>query len=144
MSTKLIRQIKYAHAAELGAYLAYEGHSKAMNLNPGQKAYFHKIKMDELEHRKILEDLLKRFKTKPSKTLNLAFSIIGRVLGVLSRITGYYLPMKVAGFMEKLGTDGYVGMAKIALEKLDVGLYNVFMDMAEVESTHEEWFKRQT
>lgn len=139
--SKLIRMLKFAHAAEIAAYHAYEGHWRSVS-NQAEREYIRKIAGDELKHIHTIEQILKILKSRPSRVLDACGKVVGEIVGIACYHTGWRLPMIVAGLMEKIGTSSY---RKIALEAADSGmvvLTVLLLDMARVEDEHETYFKR--
>lgn len=138
---KLIRELKFAHAAEIAAHHAYEGHWRSVSDREEQE-YIQKISLDELRHIHTLETILRHFGAKPNKFLDSCGYVVGEVVGLMCFVTGWRLPMWVAGVMEKIGKSSY---KKIALHAADLGmkvLTSVLIDMAKNEDEHEAYFKR--
>lgn len=133
--------LKFAHAAEIAAYHAYEGHWRSVS-NQAEREYIRKIALDELKHIRNIEVILSTMNSKPSKTLDVCGLIVGETVGLLCYYTGWRLPMIVAGLMEKIGKSSY---NEIALEAADNGmtvLVVILLSMAENENEHETYFKR--
>lgn len=138
---KLIRMLRFAHAAEIAAYHAYEGHWRSVS-NEAERAHIRKIAMDELKHISMITAILASMKAKPSKFLDFCGMLVGETVGLGCYHSGWRLPMIVAGLMEKIGTASY---HKIALEAADNGmviLTYILLDMAKVEDEHEAYFKK--
>jgi rubrerythrin len=137
---KLIRQLKFAHAAEIAAYHAYEGHWRSVS-NTAEREYIYKIALDELKHIKTIERILKGFNSRPSRLLDFGGKVVGELVGFACYYSGWRLPMLVAGAMEKIGTASY---KEIALEAAEQGmpiLTLILLDMAKVEDEHEAYFQ---
>jgi rubrerythrin len=138
---KLTKSLRFAHAAEIAAYHAYEGHWRSVS-NQAEREYIRSIALDELEHIHIIEDMLRALRSGPSPFLDRMGLIIGEIIGILCYHTGWRLPMYVAGAMEKIGTRSY---REIALEAAEQGRYPMvgcLMEMAKVEEEHEEYFEQ--
>lgn len=137
---KLIRSLKFAHAAEIAAYHAYEGHWRSVS-NKVEQDYLKKIQLDELKHIHTLDKMLESFDQVSNPILDTLGKFVGEVIGYMCYVTGWRLPMIVAGIMEKIGTSSY---DKIALEAAEAGrpnLANRLMKMAQNEQEHEEYFE---
>ena len=138
---KLIRQLKFAHAAEIAAYHAYEGHWRSVS-NQAEQDYIKTIQLDELKHIFTIEKMLEGIHAKPSPLLDKAGKIVGELIGFACYYSGWRLPMWVAGVMEKIGTRSY---REIALEAAEQGRYlmaGCLMEMAKVEEEHEQYFEK--
>lgn len=138
---KLIRMLKFAHAAEIAAYHAYEGHWRSVS-NQAEREYIRKIALDELKHIRTIRNVLVSMQSKPSVILDACGRVVGEVVGLACYYSGWRLPMIVAGLMEKIGTASY---HDIALEAADSGMIMLtvlLLDMAKVEDEHETYFRR--
>lgn len=138
---KLIKMLKFAHAAEIAAYHAYEGHWRSVS-NQEERQYIQKIAFDELKHIHDLTTILNSMESKPSKFLDTCGKIVGEIVGFACFYTGWRLPMLVAGMMEKIGTSSYRKIAMEAAENGKVGLAYQLRSMADNEDEHETYFKR--
>lgn len=138
---KLIRQLKFAYAAETAAYHAYEGHWRSVS-NRAEQEYIQKIQLDELRHIHTIDRMLSILGHRPNHTLTWCGKVVGELLGFACFYTGWRLPMWVAGVMEKIGTASY---EKIAYQALDSGrplLAVKLFEMAKVEAEHEQYFEK--
>lgn len=138
---KLIRQLKFAHAAEIAAYHAYEGHWRSVS-NQAEQDYIKTIQLDELKHIYVLEKMLDGLQAKPNRFLDWCGKIVGETIGLACFYSGWRLPMWVAGVMEKIGTASY---KDIALEAAEQGRYLMaasLMEMAKVEWEHDQYFEK--
>jgi demethoxyubiquinone hydroxylase (CLK1/Coq7/Cat5 family) len=140
MSKVLIGMLQNAHAGEIAAYHAYEGHWKSLKDHKERKE-IRKIQEEEMEHIELIEEFLKDLNSKPLFFLDLIFSFIGRVLSVMCYFTGYRLPMYVAKKIEQIGVENYNKMALEAREHGHHAMYLFLCDMSEVEQQHEKYFK---
>jgi len=143
MKTKLSASLQFAHAAELAAAHAYEGHWKSLPdfpFNLDVKAQIQKIKLDELRHVYALEVMMEMVGSKPSKVKDLIGITVGKCIGFACFIFGWNLPMKIAALMEKIGTASYYDLAEDAAK---AGYHDICMeiiDMAVNEEEHEKYF----
>lgn len=138
---RLIRMLKFAHAAEIAAYHAYEGHWRSVS-NKAEQDFIRNIALDELKHIQTIRAVLVSMKSKPSKILDVFGKIVGETIGMMCYYSGWRLPLLVAGLMEKIGTSSY---RKIAFEAADNGMDNLawlLLRMADKENEHEAYFKR--
>lgn len=132
--------LKFAHAAEIAAYHAYEGHWRSVS-NQIERQYIQKIAFDELKHIGTLRAILATMNAKPNKFLDMCGKTVGEMVGFACYHTGWRLPMIVAGLMEKIGTSSY---RKIAYEAAENGkrlLALQLMKMADNEDEHDAYFK---
>jgi rubrerythrin len=138
---KLIRQLKFAHAAEIAAYHAYEGHWRSVS-NQAEQDYIKGIALDELKHIYTLEKMLEGLQAKPSPILDRAGKYVGELLGLACFYSGWRLPMWVAGVMEKIGTASYKDIADTAIDNERYIMATSLLEMAKVEYEHEQYFER--
>lgn len=138
---KLIRQLKFAHAAEIAAYHAYEGHWRSVS-NSAEQKYIQSIQLDELKHIYTIEKMLEGLQQKPNPLLDKAGKVVGELIGFACYYTGWRLPMWVAGVMEKIGTASYKDIAMTAIDNERYLMASVLMEMAKVEFQHEQYFEK--
>lgn len=139
MSVKLIRMLQSAHAGELAAFYAYEGHWKSLKSDSEREA-IKKIQREEMEHIKLTEVFLEGLRAKPSPIKDYIFTKIGKTIGFLCHWTGWTLPMKVAGLMEKIGAYSYKNIAKEAWASKNHQIVKTLNRMQTVEIQHEDYF----
>lgn len=137
---KLIRQLRFAHAAEIAAYHAYEGHWRSVS-NQAEQDYIKTVALDELAHIFTLDKMLECLGSSPSPTMDKLGKVVGEVIGFMCYYTGWRLPMYVAFIMEKIGTASYENIAIEAAEEGRLALAAKLLEMGKVEAKHEEWFR---
>lgn len=137
--SNLIKMLRKAHSGELAAYYAYKGHWQSVS-DPLQRKKIQKIQEEELEHRKIVYNMLKRLGSKPSFTRDTTFVVCGHVLGFLCKYTGWFLPMKVALLIEEIGVVSYWDMLDCSLMEGHPELTMTFLAMARTEEEHKKYF----
>jgi rubrerythrin len=138
---QLIKMLQKAHAGEIAAFHAYQGHWKA--LPPGEhRAKIQEIQKDEEEHRKIVRKLLTYFDSKPSFARDLSFLICGHILSALCYVTGWLLPMKGALFIEKIGAASYWEMMELAIIGGYPEIAMILLCLAKKEEEHKEFFEK--
>lgn len=138
---KLIRQLRFAHAAEIAAYHAYEGHWRSVS-NKAEQEYIQNIQLDELKHIYVIERMLEGLRAKPNPLLDKMGKIVGELIGIACFHTGWRLPMWVAGVMEKIGTASYKEIAMEACEQERYLMASQLIEMSKVEQAHEEYFDK--
>lgn len=138
---KLTRQLRFAHAAEIAAYHAYEGHWRSVS-NEAEQKYIQSIQLDELKHIYALERMLEGIHSKPNKFLDWCGKVVGELLGFACYYSGWELPMLVAGIMEKIGTASYKDIAMEAAEQERYIMAAHLMEMARVEWEHDQYFEK--
>ncbi len=136
----LVRLLRWAHAGERAAALAYRGHASSVR-DATERAAIRKIERDEWEHREAVGEMLTALGAGPSHILELAHLIIGRTASALCHVTGWYAPMYGAGVLEKHNVHEYDTAAAHAV---DAGLPHLAPElraMAATEREHEAWFR---
>lgn len=136
---KLVKALQDAHAGELAAYYAYQGHWKSLK-DPAERAKVQEIQEDELEHILFLSHYLHKMGYQSSPYKDFIWTRIGKAIGVLCHITGWWLPMRIAGMMERIGTKSYVKLSAIAKEEGHPVLARKLLEMAKTEEDHEKYF----
>lgn len=137
---KLIRMLKFAHAAEIAAYHAYEGHWRSTT-NIAEQNHLKKIQLDELKHIYTIERMLTNLSAKPNEFLDKCGKVIGELIGLACFYSGWRLPMLVAGLMEKIGTASYQDIANTAIENERFLMAQTLLEMGKVEEEHEKYFE---
>lgn len=138
---KLIRQLRFAHAAEIAAYHAYEGHWRSVT-NEAEQKHIQSIALDEKKHIHDLEKMLDSFGYCPDAFLDKCGKVVGELIGLACFYSGWRLPMLVAGVMEKIGTSSYKDIAIEAAEQGRYAMASKLMQMAKVEQEHDEYFEK--
>lgn len=135
---KLIRLLKQAHAIEIGAYEAYEGHIKT--LFPSRVSYgIMIIQSQEADHRYALKCMLESLEAKPSWFMDTILWCIGRSISLACYVMGYRAAMWGAKIMEIMGSKVYYELAREAAEQCFYGMSDDLFDMA-LQEEHEEFF----
>jgi rubrerythrin len=136
---KFIKMLQRAHAGELAAYHAYEGHWRSLS-DPQERGAIKLIQDDELDHIRYLEIMLDVYHAQPSKIRDFIFTLIGKSASLMCYMTGWYLPMYGARFIENIGAVNYNVMSnKAKLLGLNETARALLM-MGEVEKRHEDYF----
>lgn len=138
---KLIKMLQNAHAGELAAYYAYKGHADSVSDEIAREIF--EIRREELEHIFFLKRELIKFGSYPNRYRDAIFTIIGKTVSALCYVTGFYLPMYVAGLMEHVGAVSYEEMAE---EANRIGEHELAVElklMALKELEHEIYFRNK-
>ena len=137
----LIRLLQNAHAGELAAAYAYRGHWKSVR-NSDEKSNIKRIEKEEWEHREGVRKWLSELDAEPRKLREAVFWSIGRSLGILCFVSGWFFPMYFAGRLESQNTQEYLDAANFA-EELE--MHDCVVDMKHMsakELEHEEYFRK--
>lgn len=142
MTNKLIRMLKQAHAIEIGAYHAYEGHWKSLNKSGFERLNVWWIQQEEEGHRECVSQMLEKLNAKSSPILDSVFWVIGKTISAGCSVFGYRMAMFGAKVMETLGAVCYKKLAEEA-RKCGFPAMTVELErMQKAEERHEEFFKK--
>jgi rubrerythrin len=137
---KLIHILQLAYSGERAAGYAYRGHWHSLN-DPDDRAQVRKIEEEEWHHRKLVGEILQSFGAGPNKRRELRATIVGRTLGLLCHMSGWFAPMYGAGRLESRNIVEYETAARYARECGRTDLIDCLLTMAEVEWEHERYFR---
>jgi rubrerythrin len=137
---KLINILQLAYSGELAAGYAYRGHWHSLS-DPDDRAQVKKIEDEEWHHRKLVGEMLQNLGAGPNKRRELRATIVGRTLGLLCHVTGWFAPMYGAGRLESRNIVEYETAARYARECGRTDLIDCLLTMAEVEWEHERYFR---
>jgi len=140
--TRLIRVLRSACSGELAAGYAYRGHWKSVSSEPTRER-IRAIEAEEWHHRTIVRRLLADLGSAPSPKREAVFWLIGKTIGVLCHIGGWFIPMYGAGRLESWNIAEYEHAAALAREAGYVHMIDCLLTMAEVEWEHERFFREQ-
>jgi demethoxyubiquinone hydroxylase (CLK1/Coq7/Cat5 family) len=137
---QLIRTLQHAYSGELAAAYAYRGHWRSVS-DPDERTRIHEIEDDEWQHRGLVGKMLLDLGTRPLPVRELVFLTIGKTLGALCGLSGWFLPMYGAGKLERRNIVEYEDAARYALACGREDLIDCMIHMAEVEWEHERYFR---
>jgi hypothetical protein len=137
---RLVKQLQRAYSGERAAAYAYRGHWKATR-RAGERARIRAIEDEEWHHRRGVGEMLRGLAAGPRVLLEAKAWLIGRVLGLLCHVAGWFLPMYGAGRLESRNVGEYVVAARDALACGRHDLVAPLLAMAEVEWEHEAYFR---
>jgi rubrerythrin len=135
----LASALRRAHAGELAAFLAYQGHARSVE--GAESGEIAAIATQEMEHRRSVARMLEDLGAKPGRLREALFRVIGAVLGSLCRVSGWLLPMYGAGLLESGNIREYEEAAGLALAGGRPDLVPDLLRMAQVEWDHESYFR---
>jgi rubrerythrin len=139
---KLIRQLQGAYSGELAAGFAYRGHWRSVR-DAAERARIAEIEADEWHHRELVAGLLRDLGGKPNRVRDAIFWCIGRTLGALCHISGWFVPMYGAGKLERGNIVEYEEAAEFARACGHSEMIECLLTMAEVEWEHERYFRER-
>jgi len=137
----LIRILQNAHAGELAAAFAYRGHWKSLG-ESAEKTEIKKIETEEWAYRENVARWLEILDAQPRKAREAVFWTIGRSLGVLCRVSGWFFPMYFAGRLESQNILEYEEAVHFAGELEMKECVEEMIEMSRVEAEHETFFSR--
>ena len=137
--SNLIRILQNAYAGEIAAAYAYRGHWKSLKESP-EKIRIKEIEAEEWEHRTRVGAWLAKLDAKPNAFREKIFWTIGRTLGATCFLAGWFMPMYFAGRLESGNVVEYEDAAAFARELEMDDCVADLLDMARVETEHEQFF----
>lgn len=137
---QLIAILQLAYSGELAAAYAYRGHWHSVS-DPEERRQIKKIEDDEWHHRKLVGEMLASLDAGPNKVREVRATIIGRCLGLMCHLSGWFAPMYGAGRLESRNIVEYETAASHALGCGREDLIDCLLTMAEVEWEHEHYFR---
>jgi rubrerythrin len=140
MHDRLVRQLQSAYSGELAAAFAYRGHWRSLS-DGEDRERIRTIEAEEWHHRELVGAMLRQLGAKPSWLRELVMFAIGRTLGVLCHVSGWFLPMYGAGRLERHNIVEYEDAASYARACGREELIDCLLMMAEVEWEHEKYFR---
>jgi len=103
---QLITILKAAYSGELAAGYAYRGHWKSVS-NQIERERIRQIENDEWVHRKRVGEMLENLGAGPSTLREVRMWLIGRTVGAMCHVIGWFLPMYFAGRLEGRNVEEY-------------------------------------
>lgn len=137
---KLVALLQLAYSAELAAALAYRGHWNSVK-DADERARILQIENEEWHHRELVGGMLQRLGEAPSKQRETRAQLIGKVLGFLCQVMGWFAPMYGAGRLESGNVREYETAARHARDCGHEEFVDCLLMMAEVEWEHEYYFR---
>lgn len=135
----LVKILQAAHSGELAAGLAYRGHWKSL-ASPDEREHVRRIEAEEWNHRQRVGEILNALEASPRKSKEIIAWCIGRAAGFGCHVTGWLMPMYLAGRLETQNVAEYEHAVKHATA---LGLQEFANDleaMAVTEAAHESFF----
>ena len=136
----LVEILRGAHAGELGAALAYDGHWRSLR-NHDEIAEVHQIALDELAHRVCVGEMLAELGVEPDPWRERCMFAIGTAISWLCRVGGWFVPMYGAGRLESGNVREYEDAARFAVLAGYGCFASELLHLAEVEWDHERYFR---
>ena len=137
---QLIATLQLAYSGELAAGYAYRGHWHSVS-DPAERVRIKTIEDEEWHHRKLVGEMLSSLGAGPNTVRELRATLVGRVLGLLCHVSGWFAPMYGAGRLESRNIVEYETAARHARACGREDLIDCLLTMAEVEWEHEHYFR---
>ncbi len=142
---ELVRILQAAHACELAAAYAYQGHARS---RVGVKRRWERDEIERIEaaewhHRSQVADLLAALGSGPVRWREVLMGSIGRFFGALCFVGGRFGPMYAAGRLEAMNVGQYVDAAAHARASGHEAFGDQLDAMVAEEARHEAWFSDQ-
>lgn len=137
---QLIAILQLAYSGELAAGYAYRGHWHSVS-DAQEKARIKQIEDEEWHHRKQVGEMLASLGAGANKIREIRATIVGRMLGLMCHLSGWFAPMYGAGKLESRNIVEYETAARFALACGREDLIDCLLTMAEVEWEHEKYFR---
>ena len=136
------RLLQLAYSGELAAALAYRGHWKSLR-DPEDRRRVQQIESEEWKHRDHVSAMLKNLQLHPDQKREIRSYCIGKILGFVCRIAGFFAPMYAAGKLESRNIQEYETAARLAHAAEHPEFIECLLQMAEVEWEHESFFRQK-
>jgi rubrerythrin len=138
--TRLIALLQLAYSGEKAAGYAYQGHWKSVS-SIEERERIARIEEEEWHHRKLVGEMLAELGSGPDAVRETRAAVIGRTLGFLCHLSGWFLPMYGAGKLESRNIREYETAARYAVGCGRLQFVDCLLTMAEVEWEHEHYFR---
>lgn len=137
---KLVKLLRRAHAIEIGAYEAYEGHWRSTK-DATKKKRIQEIQKDELDHKQMVGFMLIELNAESNQDLDIFMYLIGSLISMSCYIIGPKAAAWGAKLFEVMGSDLYRKASMEALSEGNVEMCQTLWKMNKTEREHEEFFK---
>jgi rubrerythrin len=137
---RLVETLQLAYSGELAAGYAYRGHWHSVS-SCEERLRIRTIEEEEWHHRKLVGAMLESLGAGPNKVREIRATLVGRVLGFMCHLSGWFAPMYGAGRLESRNIVEYEEAARHAVLCGREDLVDCLLTMAEVEWEHERYFR---
>lgn len=137
---RFIEILQQAYSGELAAAYAYRGHWRSLR-EADERSRVQTIEEEEWHHRRLVGDMLGELGARPDTFREVRATLVGRVLGLLCHLSGWFAPMYAAGRLESRNIREYEEAARRARDCGRENLLPCLLAMAEVEREHERYFR---
>jgi rubrerythrin len=136
----LITLLQLAYSAEQAAAYAYRGHWHSV-VDVDERARIKQIEDEEWHHRELVGGMLEKLAAHPNRQREIRSLLLGRALGFLCHLMGWFAPMYGAGRLESRNIREYETAARYARDCGCQEFVDCLLTMAEVEWEHEYYFR---
>jgi demethoxyubiquinone hydroxylase (CLK1/Coq7/Cat5 family) len=137
---RFIEILQQAYSGERAAAFAYRGHWRSLR-DPDDRSRIRTIEEEELHHRHLVGEMLHELGARPSALREARSWLVGRTLGLLCYVAGWFAPMYFAGRLESHNIREYEDAARRARDCGREDLLPCLLAMAVVEWEHERYFR---
>jgi rubrerythrin len=109
--------------------------------DPGERERIKAIEGEEWHHRELVGEMLRGLGERPSRWREVKATCVGRTLGFLCHLSGWFAPMYGAGKLESRNVREYEDAARHARDCGRGEHVECLLGMAEVEWEHEQYFR---
>jgi hypothetical protein len=135
----LIKLLRKAYSAEKAAAYAYQGHAGSVK-NRMEKIAIRQIEEDEWNHRREVLEIMKYHNIEISKSYEVRYAVIGKLISASCYVIGWFMPFFFAGKLESGNVCEYFKAKQyfnaLGIDRWDQALY----DMGIKEKEHEIYF----
>ncbi len=107
----------------------------------GERARIKQIEDEEWHHRELVGGMLEKLEAHPNRQREIRSLLLGRALGFLCHLMGWFAPMYGAGRLESRNIREYETAARYARDCGCQEFVDCLLTMAEVEWEHEYYFR---
>jgi rubrerythrin len=136
----LVRLLQAAYSGEKAAACAYRGHWRSVS-DPGERERIRTIEAEEWHHRDLVGGMLEKLGAGPDRGREFRAGVVGRTLGALCHVSGWFAPMYGAGAIEKHNIAEYEEACALAAAAGHGEFLECLARMADVEREHEAYFR---
>ncbi|MFT7678642.1 MAG: hypothetical protein ACI8QC_002636 [Planctomycetota bacterium] len=136
------RCLQLAYSGELGAVRAYQAHAVCLRGRP-ERAVVSRILKDEIRHRRQLLRMLGELQSAPDPGAERRMHRVGRTIGILCHLGGWFIPMYGAARLERDNIVEYEIAARLAWFAGHADWIDELLALGEVEWDHELWLRTE-
>lgn len=137
---RFIEILQQAYSGERAAAYAYRGHWRSLR-DADDRERIRTIEEEEWHHRHLAGEMLRQLGARPSRLREARSWLVGRTLGLLCHVSGWFAPMYAAGRLESFNIREYEEAARRARACGRDDLLPCLLAMAVVEWEHERYFR---